>query len=104
MRLELVTVLDTRNFKTDIQLFWYITSAYIAGLTEKQVKTSPSFYPAMPALSLFQKHRAHSNNSSFSTNENVDLLFYPPIELQEFNFFVCEQIYFTIRKAAKQRP
>ena len=101
MRFELVTVLDTRNFKTDIQLFWYITSAYIAGLTEKQVKTSPSFYPAMPALSLFPKHRAHSNNSSFSTNENVDLLFYPPIELQEFNFFVCEQIYFTIRKAAK---
>ena len=102
MRLELVTVLDTRNFKTDIQLFWYITSAYIAGLTEKQVKTSPSFYPAMPALSLFsKKHRAHSNNSPFSTNENADLLFYPPIELQEFNFFVCEQIYFTIRKAAK---
>ena len=101
MKLEFVTVLDTRNFKTDIQLFWYITSAYIAGLTEKQVKTSPSFYPAMPALSIFLKHRAHSNNSSFSTNENVDLLFYPPIELQEFNFFVCEQIYFTIRKAAK---
>ena len=59
MRLELVTVLDTRNFKTDIQLFWYITSAYIAGLTEKQVKTSPSFfYPAMPALSLFSKNTA----------------------------------------------
>ena len=55
MRLELVTVLDTRNFKTDIQLFWYITSAYIAGLTEKQVKNLPLFfYPAMPALSLFQ--------------------------------------------------
>ena len=45
MRLELVTVLDTRNFKTDIQLFWYTTSAYIAGLTEKQVKISPSFLP-----------------------------------------------------------
>ena len=58
MRLELVTVLDTRNFKTDIQLFWYITSAYIAGLTEKQVKTAPSFYPAMPALSLFSKNTA----------------------------------------------
>ena len=101
MRLELVTVLDTRNFKTDIQLFWYTTSAYIAGLTEKQVKISPSFLPRNARSFSFSKHRAHSNNSSFSTNENVDLLFYPPIELQEFNFFVCEQIYFTIRKAAK---
>ena len=103
MRLELVTVLDTRNFKTDIQLFWYITSAYIAGLTEKQVKNLPLFLPrnARSFSFFFQKHRAHSNNSPFSTNENADLLFYPPIELQEFNFFVCEQIYFTKRKAAK---
>lgn len=92
MRLELVTVLDTRNFKTDIQLFWYITSAYIAGLTEKQVKTSPSFLPRNArSFSLFKNTALTQNNSSFSTNENVDLLFYPPIELQEFNFFVCDK-------------
>jgi hypothetical protein len=55
MKLEFVTVLDTRNFKTDIHLFWYITSAYIAGLTEKQVKTSPSFFTPQCPLFLFFK-------------------------------------------------
>jgi len=58
MRLELVTVLDTRNFKTDIQLFWYITSAYIAGLTEKQVKNLPLFLPRNARSFSFFKNTA----------------------------------------------